>query len=83
MAIAIQVFLHYPRIPAVNIRGAADYVAPPLSRRADGTWEELSGYSETLAGDTLTIEGYDLAIQSTSALVLNLFRTRSAADGRY
>jgi hypothetical protein len=72
-----EVFLHYPRIPAVNVRGAADYVTPPLSRRRDGTWEELASYSAALAGDALTVEGYDLAIQSTSALVVNLFRTRS------
>lgn len=63
----------------MNVRGAADYVTPPLARRPDGTWEELASYSEALAGDALTIEGYDLAIQSTSALVANLFRTRGLA----
>jgi hypothetical protein len=73
-----EVFLRYSRIKAVNIRGAADYVTPPLQRRQDGTWEELSSFSEDLKGDALTVQGYDFAMQTTSALVLNLFRARSA-----
>jgi len=76
-----EVFLKYSRIDAVNIRGAADYVVPPLQRRNDGTWEELSSFSENLkGGDALTTEGYDFAIKSTSALVLNLFRAREGAN---
>ena len=71
-----EVFLKFDRIPAVNIRGAADYVTPPLRRRNDGTWEELSSFVEDLSGDALTVQGYDLAMKTTSALVINLFATR-------
>ena len=72
-----EVYLNYSHIPAVNIRGAADYVTPPLRRRADGTWEEMSEFTEKLnGGDAMTTEGYRYAIKTTSMYTLNLFWVR-------
>mmetsp|Transcript_59942 Transcript_59942/g.135588 ORF Transcript_59942/g.135588 Transcript_59942/m.135588 type:complete len:458 (-) Transcript_59942:199-1572(-) len=76
-----EVYLKYDKIPAVNIRGAADFVHPPLMRRPDGTWREDSAFVEDLAGDVMTVQGYDLAIQTTSAIVINLFRVRAMKNG--
>uniref|UniRef100_A0A7S2W9M4 Nucleoside phosphorylase domain-containing protein n=1 Tax=Rhizochromulina marina TaxID=1034831 RepID=A0A7S2W9M4_9STRA len=74
-----EVYLHYDPIPAVNIRGAADYVTPPLQRSKNGNWDEMSSYMESLSGgDNLTVLGYGFAIETTSQIVLNLFQHRSA-----
>ena len=75
-----EVYLNYSHIPAVNIRGAADYVTPPLRRRKDGTWEERSEFTERLnGGDAMTTEGYRYAIKTTSMYTINLFRVRKLA----
>lgn len=78
-----EVLLKYSRIPAVNLRGAADYVTPPVRKVYDevtgewnGNWEEMSEFSEDLNGDSFTTEGYLFAMHTTSSLVLNLFRHR-------
>ena len=78
-----EVYLNYSHIPAVNIRGAADYVTPPLRRRKDGTWEERSEFTERLnGGDAMTTEGYRYAIKTTSMYTINLFRVRKLAKDR-
>ncbi len=79
-----EVYLNYSHIPAVNIRGAADYVHPPVRRQdssevGDGTttWEEMNEFVEQLNGDdALTTEGYRYAIKTTSMYTINLFRVR-------
>jgi hypothetical protein len=80
-----EVLLKYSRIPAVNIRGAADYVTPPVAKIMDevtgewtGHWKEMSEFSEDLQGDSFTTEGYLYAMHTTSTLVLNLFIQRQA-----
>merc|ERR1711988_923717 len=72
-----EVFLNFPRIPAVNIRGASYYVYPPLERREDGTWGEQVEFQESLShSDQLTVEGYKFSINATSQVLLKFFELR-------
>ena len=70
-----EVYLNYPHIPSVNIRGAADYVMMPLKAHEDEdgsvTWEELMDWEPSYA------LGYHHAIQTTSSIVIELFRSRA------
>jgi len=64
-------YLDYKHIPSVNIRGAADYVMAPVAKRDDGTWTEVEW--QTTRDYEL---GYRYAIETTSAIILNMFEQR-------
>lgn len=87
---AAQRFLEARHIPAVGIRGAADYTHVPISASGKETdddsgggggarWIEQHGWVSSADEANLTSEGYRFSIETTSEVVLRLFESRSFA----
>ena len=70
-----EVYLHYPDLPAANIRAVSDYTHDPLVYHHD-LWFEDPDWLDHSARLNSTRDGYRFAIESTSAVVLALFESR-------